>query len=69
MGGVNNETKIAGLIIDFASVRAGLIQKSIIIPSWTDNRFFGEYLYNAMRIIIAMCLAGSSEVAFSEHAQ
>ena len=40
LGGVNNETKIAGLIIDFASVRAGLIQKSIISPAWTDNRFF-----------------------------
>jgi len=40
LGGVNNETKIAGLIIDFASVRAGLMQKSIISPAWTDNRFF-----------------------------
>jgi len=44
LGGVNNETKIAGLIIDFASVRAGLIQKSIISPAWTDNRFFRQYL-------------------------
>jgi len=40
LGGVNNETKIAGLITDFASVRAGPIQKSIISPAWTDNRFF-----------------------------
>ena len=37
LGGVKNETKIGRLIIDFASVRAGLIQKSIISPSWTDN--------------------------------
>jgi len=45
LGGVNNETKIAGLIVDFASVRAGLIQKSIISPAWTDNRFFRAALY------------------------